>query len=53
MASKPVSQLLSELNMTDSHSKPHFSNDNPYSEAQFKTLKYCPVVPGSRDGKGH
>jgi putative transposase len=47
MTSKPVSQLLSDLNIADSHSRPHVSNDNPYSEAQFKTLKYCPVFPGS------
>jgi putative transposase len=47
MTSKPVSQLLSDLSITDSHSRPHVSNDNPYSEAQFKTLKYCPVFPGS------
>ncbi len=47
MTSKTVSQLLSDLNITRSHSRPHVSNDNPYSEAQFKTLKYCPVFPGS------
>jgi transposase InsO family protein len=47
MTSKPVSQLLSDLNITDSHSRPHVSNDNPYSEAHFKTLKYCPVFPGN------
>jgi putative transposase len=47
MTSKPVSQLLSDLNITDSHSRPHVSNDNPYSESAFKTLKYCPVFPGS------
>ena len=47
MTSKPVSQLLSDLNIADSHSRPHVSNDNPYSEAQFKTLKYCPVFPGN------
>jgi hypothetical protein len=35
MTSKPVSQLLSDLNITDSHSRPHVSNDNPYSEAQL------------------
>jgi putative transposase len=46
MTSKPVSQLLSDLHITDSHSRPHVSNDNPYSEAHFKTLKYCPVFPG-------
>ena len=47
MTSKTVSQLLSDLNITRSHSRPHVSNDNPYSEAQFKTLKYCPAFPGS------
>jgi putative transposase len=47
MTSKTVSQLLSDLNITRSHSRPHVSNDNPYSEAAFKTLKYCPVFPGS------
>lgn len=47
MTSKPVSQLLSDLNITDSHSRPHVSNDNPYSESAFKTLKYCPVFPGN------
>jgi putative transposase len=47
MTSKTVSQLLSDLNITRSHSRPHVSNDNPYSEAQFKTLKYRPVFPGS------
>ena len=47
MTSKPVSQLLSDLSITQSHSRPHVSNDNPYSEAAFKTLKYCPVFPGT------
>ena len=47
MTSKTVSQLLSDLNIARSHSRPHVSNDNPYSEAAFKTLKYCPVFPGS------
>jgi putative transposase len=47
MTSKTVSQLLSDLNITRSHPRPHVSNDNPYSEAAFKTLKYCPVFPGS------
>ena len=41
MTSKPVSQLLSDLNITDSHSRPHVSNDNPYSEA---------ALPGSGQG---
>ena len=40
MASPPVAALLTELGGTKSHSRPHTSNDNPYSEAQFKTLKY-------------
>jgi len=47
MTSKTVSNLLTDLNITRSHSRPHVSNDNPYSEAAFKTLKYCPVFPGS------
>ena len=45
MTSKPVAQLLVDLGVARSHSQPHVSNDNPYSEAQFKTLKYCPVFP--------
>ena len=45
MTSKPVVQLLADLGVTRSHNRPHQSNDNPYSEAQFKTLKYCPGFP--------
>jgi putative transposase len=45
MASKTVALLLSDLGVTKSHSRPHCSNDNPYSEAQFKTLKYRPAFP--------
>lgn len=45
MTSKPVAQLLVDLGVARSHSRPHVSNDNPYSEAQFKTLKYAPVFP--------
>ena len=45
MASKPVAFLLADLGVTKSHSRPHVSNDNPYSEAQFKTLKYRPEFP--------
>jgi len=45
MASKPVALLLADLGVTKSHSRPHVSNDNPYSEAQFKTLKYRPEFP--------
>jgi putative transposase len=47
MTSKPVSALLADLGITRSHSRPHVSNDNPYSEAQFKTLKYLPEFPPS------
>jgi putative transposase len=43
--SKPVAFLLADLGVTKSHSRPHCSNDNPYSEAQFKTLKYRPDFP--------
>lgn len=45
MTSKTVGQLLSELDVTRSFSRPHVSNDNPYSESQFKTLKYRPAFP--------
>ena len=46
MTSKPVALLLSDLGVTKSHNRPYVSNDNPYSEAHFKTLKYCPQFPG-------
>ena len=49
MRSKPVSQLMQDLHIRRSHSRPHVSNDNPFSEAQFKTLKYCPSFPGRFD----
>ena len=45
MRSKPVSQLLIDLGVARSHSRPHVSNDNPFSEAAFKTLKYCLEFP--------
>jgi putative transposase len=45
MTSKPVALLLADLGITQSHSRPHVSNDNPYSEAQFKTMKYRPAFP--------
>lgn len=45
MKSKPVALLLADLGATKSHSRPHVSNDNPFSEAQFKTLKYRPDFP--------
>ena len=40
MRSKPVAALLVDLDITKSHSRPYVSDDNPYSEAQVKTLKY-------------
>lgn len=46
MASKPVAHLLADLGVTKSHSRPHVSNDNPFSESQFKTFKYRPDFPG-------
>ena len=56
MKSHGVAMLLASLGVTKTHSRPHVSNDNPYSEAHFKTLKYCPAFPerfGSyQDGHG-
>jgi putative transposase len=46
MTSKPVASLLADLAVTQSHSRPHVSDDNPFSEAQFKTVKYRPDFPG-------
>lgn len=46
MTSKTVAQLLEDLGVTRTHSRPHVSDDNPYIEAHFKTLKYCPAWPG-------
>jgi putative transposase len=45
MTSKPVAFLLADLGVTKTHSRPHVSDDNPFSEAQFKTLKYRPDFP--------
>lgn len=45
MRSKAVAMLLSDLGVTKTHSRPHVSNDNPFSESQFKTLKYRPEFP--------
>lgn len=53
MTSRTVAQLLADLGVTRSHSRPHVSNDNPYSEAQFKTLKYAPTFPGRFTDLGH
>ena len=53
MTSKSVAQLLVDLDVARSHSRPHVSNDNPYSEAAFKTLKYCPAFPTHFDDIDH
>lgn len=45
MTSKVVAQLLADLGVAKTHSRPHVSNDNPFSEAQFKTMKYRPGYP--------
>jgi len=45
MIAKPVAHLLADLGVTKSHSRPHTSNDNPYSESQFRTFKYRPDFP--------
>jgi len=45
MTSVTVGQLLADLGVTKTHSRPHVSNDNPYSESGFKTLKYRPGFP--------
>lgn len=45
MVAKPVAFLLADLGVTKSHSRPHTSNDNPFSESQFRTMKYRPTFP--------
>jgi putative transposase len=56
MRSKTVAEFLADIGVTKSHSRPRTSNDNPFSEAQFKTMKYCPYFPGSfasiEEGRG-
>ena len=47
MTAKVTAQLLADLGVTRTHSRPHCSNDNPYSEAQFKTMKYRPEFPNN------
>lgn len=46
MTSKPVALLMADLGVTKTHSRPHVSNDNPFSESHFKTMKYRPDYPG-------
>ena len=53
MASKPVALLLADLGVTKSHSRPRCSNDNPFSEAQFKTLKHSPAFPARFTSLAH
>lgn len=53
MTSKTVAMLLVDLGITRSHSRPRVSNDNPFSEAQFKTLKYVPDFPHHFDSLAH
>lgn len=53
MTSKKVSQLLIDLGVTRSHSRPKVSNDNPYSEAHFRTTKYAPDYPERFDSLAH
>jgi putative transposase len=56
MRSKPVAFLLADLGVTKTHSRPYTSTDNPYSEAQFKTMKYRPDFParfGSMEDSRH
>jgi putative transposase len=45
MTSKPVAFLMADMGITKTHSRPHVSDDNPFSEAAFKTFKYRPEVP--------
>lgn len=53
MKSHGVAQLLATLGVTKSHSRPHVSNDNPFSESQFKTLKYRPGFPDRFGSQEH
>jgi putative transposase len=53
MRSKTVAELLVDLGVERTHSRPHVSDDNPYSEAQFKTLKYDPDFPNRFGSEQH
>jgi putative transposase len=53
MRSKTLAQTMASLGVTKSHSRPHVSDDNPFSEAQFKTLKYRPDFPARFDSLRH
>ena len=53
MRAKPVAFLLADLGVTKTHSRPYTSSDNPYSESNFKTLKYRPEFPARFDDIEH
>ncbi len=53
MRAKLLAQLLEDLGVTKTHSRPYTSSDNPYSEAGFKTLKYRPAFPARFDDIEH
>ena len=53
MTSKPLALLLADLGVGKSHSRPYTSDDNPFSEAQFKTMKYRPDYPDRFGGLHH
>jgi len=53
MRSKPLAFLLADLGVTKTHSRPYTSSDNPYSESNFKTLKYRPEFPARFDSIEH
>lgn len=53
MTSLTVAQLLETLGVIKSHNRPYTSNDNPFSESQFKTLKYCPEFPKQFEHLNH
>jgi putative transposase len=53
MVAKSVAQLLADLGVEPSHSRPHIADDNPFSEAQFKTMKYRPAFPDRFSDPAH
>ena len=53
MTSQTVSQLLENIGVLKTHNRPYTSNDNPFSESQFKTLKYCPQFPERFESIAH
>src|SRR5699024_4580976 len=53
MTSKPLASLLADLDVARSHNRPRTSNDNPFSESQFKTMKYTPDYPERFASIGH